>query len=66
MNKCKTCGTCQHFIGGGDFDLCCDLEKSGTIFGFLCYSSTPACEDYAEIETQTVPYDYFNETINIK
>ena len=35
-----TCGTCKHFIGGGDWNLCCDLQYD------LCYRHTPACEKY--------------------
>lgn len=66
MSKCKTCGSCEHFLDGKDFDLCCELEHPGTIFGFLCYSTTPACKNYEELKAQIVPYDYFNETMNIK
>ena len=36
----KTCGTCRHYIGGGDWNLCCDL-----MYG-LCYRDTGACERY--------------------
>lgn len=37
-----TCETCKHFIGGGDWNLCCDLMYD------LCYKDTPACEKYEE------------------
>ena len=36
----ETCASCKHFIGGGDFNLCCDLKYD------LCYRYTPACEQY--------------------
>ena len=35
-----TCRTCCHFIGGGDWSLCCDLKHD------LCYRQTPACDQY--------------------
>ena len=52
MNKC---GTCKHFIGGGDWNLCCDIkpptpkEKEMCLefyFGHLCYKDTDACDMY--------------------
>lgn len=30
----ETCATCTHFIGSGDWGLCCDLKYD------LCYSQT--------------------------
>lgn len=33
----KTCGNCKHYIGGGDFELCC------TQFPELYYEDTPSC-----------------------
>lgn len=43
MNDEKdTCATCSHFIGGGDWNLCCDLKYD------LCYSCTPKCNNYKE------------------
>ena len=36
----KTCVSCKHFIGGGDWNLCCDLMYE------LCYRYTPACDKY--------------------
>lgn len=53
MNKC---GTCEHYIGGGDWNLCCTIkhptpkeQEKGTtfIFGHLCYEDTNACDMYA-------------------
>ena len=35
MNKCNDC---EHFVGGGDWGLCCDLKYD------LVYESTEACE----------------------
>ncbi len=48
--KNKTCKTCQSFIGGGDWDLCCSNppESRRTWCGFLCYEDDPACENYKE------------------
>ena len=34
------CGTCRHFIGGGDWYLCCDLRYD------LCYEDYEACGLY--------------------
>jgi len=36
----KTCVSCKHFIGGGDWNLCCDLKYD------LCYEHTLACQKY--------------------
>lgn len=44
----KKCGTCKHFIGGGDWNLCCDLHHPDYPCGFLCYEDTVACKDYKE------------------
>ena len=41
-----TCGSCEHFIGAGDWDLCCDIKHEGYPCGFLCYEYTDACEYY--------------------
>ena len=38
--KDATCGSCRHYIGGGDWNLCCDMKYE------LCYKTTLACEDY--------------------
>ena len=52
MNKC---GTCKHYIGGGDWNLCCTIkhqtpkeQENGMtfIFGHLCYKHTDACDMY--------------------
>lgn len=39
-----TCKTCKHFIGAGDWNLCCDLRYD------LCYKNTPACNQYEGVE----------------
>ena len=41
-NEKDTCATCSHFIGGGDWNLCCDLKYD------LCYSCTTKCSKYKE------------------
>ena len=40
MTETKTCATCGHYMGGGDWNLCCDIHYE------LCYRNTPACDDY--------------------
>ena len=45
-----TCKNCVHFIGAGDWDLCCAKSHEGYPFGFLCYEDTPACEKFEEKE----------------
>ena len=44
----KLCGHCRHFLGGGDFGLCCSKKYD------LCYAETewPACEFYEYDENQ--------------
>lgn len=42
------CVFCKHFIGAGDWNLCCDLEHKGYLFGFLCYEDTEACDKFEE------------------
>ena len=44
----KTCKSCKHFIGLGDWSLCSDLPHPEYPWGFLCYDDTPACKDYEE------------------
>lgn len=34
------CGTCKHYIGGGDWNLCCTRRYD------LCYEDTDACGIY--------------------
>lgn len=46
--KDKHCKTCKHFIGSGDWDLCCDLPHPDYPCGFLCYEDDEACEQYEE------------------
>lgn len=38
----KVCAKCSHFLGMGDWNLCCDK-----MYG-LCYEDTEACDDYKE------------------
>ena len=38
----KHCYQCRHFLGGGDWGLCCDLQYG------LCYKETNACEKFEE------------------
>ena len=40
MNKC---GTCKHYTGAGDFDLCCMKSERR-----LCYKNDDACEKWEE------------------
>jgi len=42
------CVFCKHFIGAGDWDLCCDLKHEGYPYGFLCYEDTEACDKFEE------------------
>lgn len=39
-----TCSECEFFLGGGDWNLCCEKEHKGYPCGFLCYEDTPVCE----------------------
>ena len=41
-----TCRDCVHFIGSGDWNLCCTESHEGYPFGFLCYEDTPICEKF--------------------
>ncbi len=43
----NACGSCKHFIGGGDWNLCCDIKYD------LCSAGTRACDDY-EFSQETV------------
>ena len=38
----RYCLTCKHYMGMGDWSLCCDLKHD------LCNENTPACEKYEE------------------
>ena len=43
------CVFCKHFIGAGDWNLCCDLpHPEAAPYGFLCYEETEACEKFEE------------------
>lgn len=55
----KVCGNCIHYLGGGDWNLCCDvkhptpMEKSmglTYLIGHLCYEDTLACDMFEEKE----------------
>ena len=43
----KTCGECKHFLGGGDWALCCDKHY------YLCYADSKACDDFDEKECES-------------
>lgn len=40
-----TCKSCSHFLGGGDWALCCNIKDN------LCYADTPACADFKSIDS---------------
>ena len=48
MNKC---GTCKHYTGAGDFDLCCMKSKRR-----LCYRNDDACEEWEENQIKHTYY----------
>ena len=59
----KTCGQCNHFIGAGDWNLCCDIEHPTPkerergldfYFGHLCYEDTEACDAFEGDKDETV------------
>ena len=41
----KTCFSCSHFLGGGDWGLCCDIRD------ILCYFDTEACNNYVKVDS---------------
>ena len=47
-----TCGCCENFLGGGDWNLCCKNPPKDKVgwCGFLCYEDTEACENFKEKE----------------
>jgi hypothetical protein len=45
-----TCCECAHFIGGGDWNLCCDLPHPECPYGHLCYEWTEACDSFRRKE----------------
>ncbi len=51
--KIETCQDCAHFVGCGDWDLCCTESHEGYPFGFLCYEDTPACEKFDAKENKS-------------
>ena len=50
------CESCKYFTGSGDWDLCCLNPPDRRIgcFGFLCYETTPACENYKNKDNKIV------------
>lgn len=46
MELKPTCGECAHFLGAGDWDLCCKLPHPEFPYGHLCYEWTEACERF--------------------
>ena len=41
----KTCFSCTHFLGGGDWGLCCTINDD------LCYFDTEACNNYEKVDS---------------
>lgn len=59
----ETCATCTHFIGSGDWGLCCDLKYD------LCYSCTPKCNEYEQLQselTKKIQNNPYGRTANFK
>ena len=50
LDKVLRCKDCKHFIGAGDWNLCCSNPPRSQVswLGFLCYSDTEACENFEE------------------
>ena len=53
------CGDCGHFLGMGDFDLCCEIRHPTPkevemgikyAFGFICSEDTLVCDEYVPKE----------------
>lgn len=44
--RIRKCGTCKHFLGGGDFGTCCDQMYE------LKYRDSKACEKYSEMKEE--------------
>ena len=42
----RYCASCKHYMGMGDWSLCCDLKYD------LCYENTPACSQYEKKEVE--------------
>lgn len=42
----KHCYQCKHFLGGGDWNLCCNLKYE------LCSKPDNACSDFEEMESK--------------
>ena len=43
MKMGNKCGSCVHYTGAGDWDLCCIISERR-----LCYAKDDACEKYSE------------------
>ena len=42
----KTCFSCSHFLGGGDWGLCCDIRD------ILCYFETETSNNYEKVDAE--------------
>ena len=51
----KTCFSCSHFLGGGDWGLCCDIRD------ILCYFDTEACNNYEKVDSDDCFKNYMIE-----
>ena len=65
-----TCASCAHFIGAGDWNLCCELPHPAYPYGFLCYEDTKACKDYTpgtfwKRAGQETPMNFQNPRISV-
>ena len=69
MLNMKTCGQCKHFIGGGDWNLCCGIEHPTPkekerglkfLFGYLCYADTNACDMFESKEELVMQKKYID------
>lgn len=40
----KLCAQCEHYIGAGDWDLCCKLQKRR-----LCHENDAACPEFKKM-----------------
>ena len=37
----ETCGHCKHFLGCGDYNICCDVDTG------LHYADSPVCDKFS-------------------
>lgn len=47
----KTCSSCEKFLGGGDWGLCCKIKWG------LTYEDSPACKEYEVKKDERIPQD---------